>query len=84
MSYIMSKPEWLKLHFRRMDSIIGNCKTTLNYTEHWDEFWEVSQLIDDIADIAWTDPDAGYQDDMLARYNAVADFMAKDDFSSIK
>lgn len=40
-----------------------------------DEFWELSGQINEHLNIEWYDPDMDYRDDILARFNAIKEYL---------
>lgn len=47
----------------------------------WDEFWELSCSIN--LHIESYDPDTTYKDDIMSRYNAIAEYMERNDIEQI-
>lgn len=47
----------------------------------WDEFWELSCSIN--LHIESYDPDTSYKDDIMSRYNAIAEYMERNDIEQI-
>lgn len=52
---------------------IAKRKDDFNYI--WDDFWGLSGKISNYVTISWYDPDTSYEEDIMARYDAIKSYI---------
>jgi hypothetical protein len=57
--------------YRCMESLIESSND--DYSDIWVEFWKLSNRIG--VHIDWYDPDTSYEEDIMARYNAIGAYL---------
>lgn len=46
-----------------------------DYSEIWDDFWSLNKKVP--VSIDYYDPDTSYEEDIIARYNAIGEYLEK-------
>lgn len=59
--------------YDRMRSLIFYARFKKDFELIWDDFWELSKDIE--VHIDYYDPDTSYEEDIMARYNAIGDYL---------
>lgn len=62
--------------FQEMKTLVEDPNT--DFSDKWDDFWELSSDISDIVLIDWYDPDTTYEEDIMARYRAVKEHIEEE------
>lgn len=61
----------LKTIYRWMALLIESAEG--DYESIWDEFWKLSKRVRVRVD--WCDPDTSYEEDIMARFNAIGNYL---------
>ena len=59
--------------YDRMSYLIKYAKDLNDFEFIWDDFWKLSKQID--VHIDYYDPDTSYEADIMARYDAIGDYL---------
>lgn len=57
----------------RMHTLIFYARLKKDFELIWDDFWNLSKQVD--VHIDYYDPDTSYEEDIMARYNAIGDYL---------
>ena len=61
----------LQTIYNKMEVLIDSSEG--DYESIWDDFWELSKQ--DKGRVDWCDPDTSYEDDIMARFTAIGNYL---------
>lgn len=61
---------WMTKLIKSVDEAHGG-----DYSEIWDDFWSLNKRVP--VSIDYYDPDTSYEEDIMARYNAIGEYLGK-------
>lgn len=61
---------WMTRLIKSVDEEYGD-----DYSEIWDDFWALNKKVPVFID--YYDPDTSYKEDIMARYNAIGEYIGK-------
>lgn len=67
--------QYLITLFKEMDGLVEQAIKYDMWDELWGNFWDVSNRINILVHIDWHDPDASEEEDIMARYYAVKEYV---------